>query len=96
MDFQPGCYIDEVRGRYAVAMLVRMAVEHGWQLEQQDFDDLDAYEVGEDPDTHYAVVPLFDDAEDYMNTLAPEGYTFAWHEGGFYLWPNEEWRILNP
>jgi hypothetical protein len=35
---------------------------------------------------------IADDATDYLNTLAPEGYAFGWHEGSLYLQSEEWWR----
>lgn len=32
-----------------------------------------------------------DMAEDFLNTLAPEGYSFGWHDGDFFLASSEWW-----
>lgn len=32
-----------------------------------------------------------DDAEDYLNSIAPEGYSFGWHDGDFFMQSGEWW-----
>ncbi|GAA2627848.1 hypothetical protein GCM10010411_76330 [Actinomadura fulvescens] len=34
---------------------------------------------------------LLDDAQEYLNTLAPKGHSFGWHEGDFILAPSSWW-----
>lgn len=35
---------------------------------------------------------LADDAEDFLNTIAPEGYSFGWHDGEFFMQTTEWWE----
>jgi hypothetical protein len=33
-----------------------------------------------------------DDVESWLNShVAPEGYSFGWHDGEFFLWSDETW-----
>ena len=39
------------------------------------------------------VYSLADDAESWLNEhAAPEGYSFGWHDGEFFLWSTETWE----
>jgi hypothetical protein len=34
-----------------------------------------------------------EDAEQWLNDFAaPDGYSFGWHEGEFFLWSDEQWE----
>lgn len=35
---------------------------------------------------------LADDAEAWLNKIAPEGWSFGWHDGEFFLWSDEDWE----
>jgi hypothetical protein len=35
---------------------------------------------------------IADQATDYLNTLAPEGYSFGWHDGSLFLMSDEWWQ----
>lgn len=37
---------------------------------------------------------IADEATDYLDTLAPEGYAFGWHEGNLFLMSDEWWHDL--
>lgn len=47
-------------------------------------------------DVHGLVVDqgeLSSKAETYLNEhVAPEGWSFGWNDGEFYLWPDSEWE----
>jgi hypothetical protein len=34
---------------------------------------------------------LAEQAEDFLNTIAPEGYSFGWHDGDFFMQSGEWW-----
>lgn len=35
---------------------------------------------------------IADEATDYLNTLAPEGYAFGWHDGSLFLMSDKWWQ----
>jgi hypothetical protein len=38
-------------------------------------------------------VDLADVAERWLNDrIAPDGYSFGWHDGEFFLWTTAEWE----
>lgn len=37
------------------------------------------------------IMDLADEAEEFLNTLAPKGYTFGWFDGEFFLQLDEWW-----
>lgn len=50
-----------------------------------------------EPDSIHELVigqgEMADKAETWLNdNVAPEGYSFGWHEGEFYLWSIESWE----
>lgn len=38
-----------------------------------------------------AIVELSEEAETYLNTLVPDSHLFGWHDGEFFLQPNQWW-----
>jgi len=38
------------------------------------------------------IVSLSEDAEQYLNDQCPDGYSFGWHDGEFYLWDDDDWK----
>jgi hypothetical protein len=43
-------------------------------------------------DEHEILSDGSDVAENWLNeNVAPEGYSFGWHEGEFFLWSTETW-----
>jgi hypothetical protein len=44
-------------------------------------------------DEHEVLSDAADEVEQWLNdNVAPEGYSFGWYEGEFYLWPDEQWE----
>jgi len=43
--------------------------------------------------SHY-VIETADDAEVYLNTLVPDGYSFGWSDGEYFL-ANDAWWSLD-
>ena len=78
-----GNYLDSQRGRYQGEAIIQMALDHGWKTKtwrQEDFN-ADAEFYGE----------AIQAAEDYLNTLTPDGYYFGTTEGGDWgLWREQE------
>lgn len=47
-------------------------------------------------DVHEAVIDYADKAEEFLDTLAPEGYSFGWIDGEFFLGSTEWWDESYP
>ena len=76
--FDEGCWLDNCRGRYLGEELQRIAQNAGWEGE---------YSSADEEEYDFAV----QEAEDFMNTLAPEGYYFGYNfSGDWGLWRIEE------
>ena len=86
------CWIDGHWGIYGLPRMIDIAIEHGLpDLGEDECALLSAYEDGEgyDPDEFYS---LADEVEEWMNAwLAPDGYSFGWYEGEFFLLSNDNW-----
>lgn len=94
-----GCWIDGHWGHYSGARLIQIATSAGW-------DDTDAFAAAErymknEPELDEDGVDLqyehiwdaADEAEVWMNEhIAPEGYSFGWHDGEYFLWKDSEWE----
>ena len=80
MDLQRGCWIEGSWGQYGVVRLQEIAEAYGWTGERLDADA-------------EFVNDAADEAEAYMNeSVAPEGYSFGWHDGEFFLWSDADWE----
>lgn len=97
-----GCYAEGHWGQYAGAHMIERATEFG-------YDDAEAvalagrklaemYPHNGEPlsdDEHEALTDATDDAEAWLNAnAAPDGFSFGWHDGEFYLWSNENWENM--
>ena len=94
-----GCYVDGHWGQYAVAHMVNRAEEFGYD-EQEVIDLADRHIAAIGPsdapgitdDEHEVLSDAADEVESWLNEhVAPEGYSFGWFEGEFYLWSQETW-----
>lgn len=79
-----GCWFDCARGIYIGGHVMRLALASGWKPKDLPEDYLST--EGE----HYH--ELTDEATDYLQSLAPEGYWvgFSEHGGDFGMWECEE------
>lgn len=86
-----GCWVDGHWGHYGVLRMIEIADEYGCPLTDDDRALMSAYDKGEqyDADEFYS---LADEIEGWMNAwLAPEGYSFGWSDGEFFLMSNQDW-----
>ena len=99
-----GCYADSARGIYTGALIIEMATTHGFKPYGEDLNDtfdnwMDASHKGytwssaweeyltEREDYH----ELWEEAENYLNTLCDDSVWFGSSEcGDWGLWANEE------
>ena len=95
-----GCYVDGHWGQYATAHMIERATEFGFN--DEEVEDIAARHLasigpsdapGITDDEYEVLNDGADEAEEWLNAnVAPEGYSFGWWEGEFYLWPNEQWE----
>ena len=89
-----GCYVDGHHGWHGHAMMLELAHELGWPLSEEDHVMILAHDSGEDTiagevTLHEHIYAMMDDAESWLNEhAAPDGYSFGWHDGDFFLSPN--------
>lgn len=102
-----GCWIDGHWGQYGVARMVKIAADHGYvdEAAQPPFATLDVVACASSvlrsigPSEHEATDDEWncldeacDDVEAWMNEhVAPEGFSFGWHDGEFFLQSQEWW-----
>lgn len=94
-----GCYVDSHWGQYATAHMIERATEFGFT--NPELEDIAARHLasigpsdapGITDDEHEILSGASDEAENWLNeNAAPDGYSFGWWEGEFYLWPTETW-----
>lgn len=74
-----GVWLDGSQGRYIGKAVQEIAIDNGWKGEPVL-----------DPDNYEEYDYAFDAAEDYLNTLAPEGFYFSSMDGDWGLWKIED------
>lgn len=75
-----GCIVDGARGVYMGEAIQDLASDLGWEGERADSTDGESY--------HEAT----QEAEDFLNSLAPENYMFVMSESGDFLFVEiHEW-----
>lgn len=101
-----GCWIDGHLGHYISAEVIRVAVLHGWndldalRAAEKYFQynrSVNHIEPTWTPEEEGAnaefVYEVADEAVRWMNeNVAPEGYSFGFFEGEFFLWANTQWN----
>lgn len=94
-----GCWVDGHWGQYAVAHLVQRAEELGYadaeviSLADRHMDDLGSRTTSLSDDEYWALNEASSEVENWLNdNVVPEGYSFGWHEGEFFLWPESQWE----
>lgn len=102
-----GCWIDGHWGQYATARLVQIAAGYGFRGDAVEDPEADLARIarahlasigpsdseGISDDEHETLVYGADDAEAWLNAhVAPEGFSFGWHDGEFFLWSDETWE----
>jgi hypothetical protein len=81
-----GCWIDGHWGQYGSQRLITIASTYGFQMAPIDYESEDAFED---------IIWEADTAEAWMNeNIAPEGYSFGWYDGEWFLQSEEWWNEL--
>lgn len=94
-----GCYVDGQWGQYATARMIGVAKSFGYaDAESIDLAErklaamLPSIAPGLTDDEEESLVFCADDAEQWLNTeIAPDGYSFGWFDGEFFLQSDEWW-----
>lgn len=97
-----GCWVEGWWGQYGVAHLAEKA--EAWGYADAEVIDLATRHLATmGPNTanspeltdneHEALSDASDEVENWLNDhVAPEGYSFGWWEGEFFLWSVESWE----
>jgi hypothetical protein len=93
---EAGCLIGGHHGWHGHAYMIDLAVQSGYPMTEKDTRALDIYRgnASHDAASQHMLDQggLMDKAEEWMNKhCAPEGYSFGWHEGEFFLAHNYWW-----
>lgn len=92
-----GLWVDGVRGWQAPVHMVRLAIAHGYPISEADqalFDWVREGELLSDTEawTMENWQEFIEEVETWFNdAVAPEGYSFGWHDGDFMLWSESSW-----
>lgn len=87
-----GCWVDGARGIYMGERVIFLARQWGWEPDMSEWSEKDFTPDADDPEIYDAAI---DAAEEYLNTIAPEGYYFGFDGdgAGFGLWARDEFGI---
>lgn len=78
-----GCWVDGHWGWRGSMRVVSIAHDFGWQ----------AYTAAPLDEEDEFIYEIADEAEQWMNDeVAPEGYSFGWHDGEWFLWSHQDWK----
>ena len=95
-----GCFVDEHLGQYATARMVLLAGEFGFPgkgvlaIAAKKWACIGPSTAPEltDREEDY-LYELSDEVEQWLNeNRAPEGFSFGWFDGGFFLWSDQQWN----
>lgn len=98
-----GCFIDGHWGQYAIARVVEIARDLGWD-DAEGIDIATRHLASAGPfaaldisdEEHGVLVDAADDAERWLNDhVAPKGFSFGWYDGEFFLWSDESWEEMD-
>lgn len=95
-----GCYVEGWWGQYAVAHMIERATEFGYTddtLEDYAARHLATMGPSDSPgitdNEHEVMLDASDDVESWLNEhAAPEGYSFGWQDGEFFLASSAWWE----
>jgi hypothetical protein len=98
-----GCWIDGHWGQYGIARMIQIAADHGFvdTVATLLFATLDCVDIARRHLVHGSEVDwqelesmeqATDEVEAWLNeNVAPEGYSFGWYDGEFFLCADTEW-----
>ena len=95
-----GCWLDGSQGWHNTYRVCDRAMDYGWLADEPtELDvmrELSArYEAGStDGDIAEVMSESADDATEYLNSIAPDGYSFVWDAGELSLMADDEAQEL--
>jgi hypothetical protein len=89
-----GCIFDGHRGQYIYGAIVALAIQYGYKPERLNVNGAHNRKPWGDREADDYVIETADDAEVYLNTLVPDGYSFGWSDGEYFL-ANDAWWSLD-
>jgi hypothetical protein len=85
-----GCWFDGARGIYIGDAIIKKAIQYGWACDVLG-TGAPSWQVSPTWTEYEFYHELTDEAEEFMNGLAAEGYWFGFSEQGDWgLWASEE------
>jgi hypothetical protein len=99
--YETGCYVAGHHGWRGVIASIRIAESEGFAIDADSEAAIVAYDDGEVEftmsngcisDTAEWVITLNDESIDYLNSVTPDGWSWGWYDGEFFLWPITEWE----
>ena len=106
--WEPGCYIDGHYGWRSIYYQIELARQSGFPVDENYKAVSEAFLEGETeillpgpPDEPMSDVMQYmveesDRAEEWLNDFeAPDGYSFGWYDGEFYLWDTASWEEVS-
>lgn len=83
-----GCWVDGHWGQYGSSRVIKLAQEFGWDV----YIAPPVLDIEEDWESEF-IYDLADKAEQWMNdNIAPDGHSFGWYDGEWFLWPYSTWE----
>lgn len=90
---EAGCWLEGSRGWRISGQVVRKAQEWGMPLSDDDDIVLRAFLDDYADDPSEAIWEMADEATQWLNdNVAPEGYSFGFYDGEFFLWSESSWE----
>lgn len=97
-EVETGCYVDGHWGQYGTARVVEIATDLGWDS-PSDLELASRHMASSGPSMEPDITPdefesldgASDDAEVYLNSITPAGYSWGWSGGELFLWPDHAW-----
>jgi hypothetical protein len=98
---QAGCWLDGAMGWHNTYRVIDLALSYGWLDDDRPAQDaatadsMAYYQARGCPDDDLTdrIHGLADDATDYLQSLAPDGYTFTWDAGELCLWADDDAEV---
>lgn len=78
-----GCWVDGHWGQFGSSRVIQLANEFGWT----------GYIIDDQPEDYEFIHDIADEAEEWMNNnVAPDGHSFGWFDGEWFLWSHSTWE----
>ena len=97
-----GLWLDGAnRGWHITTDAIDVITNNGWYLSDTDAEHIQCWRYDEPCDERTetgecscgeAVNEIYDDAEEWINARAPEGYSFGFYDGSWYFQSHEWWE----